>query len=598
MEGHDHVLSARQSRVASDPSKTKCYKPRVSIHMSFTDNRFLSLTSSFASQCTNLAKLHCRRTPSSSFLSVENGSISASEISSLQTDSTMNINPPVATLTDGQAISNMVETMPVKIGTDTDSKFTRNTKVWWQDKTGWTDDEYAYRRNAVYNKIRERWPEEKSLNGRDGNGALVKQEIRDWLRPLIISFNDQNWPPGATRDRVERQLQPYISWALYLNRHPPTLNMPTIATSTHAANMVSQVKTTPTLPSYSFVTPSQLTTSDSRSIDPMNTIQGDYWSQTSSDEDEPAPIKTPYQSRKSQSVVTQSPSTIGFDWDDIEVVIDASCIKQDHIWIPMYDLKPAPKHSPAHWADFRMMNFFRKVSSELNIEIDQENYQFVYQNQPGNFTFRREGAYHIALKRFSQMSPADQVLRLRLERVSAHGGFAITSLRTGTGHQIPVQTPHRPSALTKRPSEVNQPGAKQIITSDVHLNGVNGGQTSIGTNKPHEWGAQRPRKRTKFTTENAEPSPSFSGETTSSDTPPSGNSFAAVNFPAAVDTIAPARSPVEESPSIPAQPQQEEDARNVMFSGSDISDQDMTRSDDIERTPSDTITLIKMEGLR
>lgn len=66
-------------------------------------------------------------------------------------------------------------------------KPTRNTKAWWQDLTKWTDDEFEERRKAIITRIREKWPEESMLSGRN-----QKHEVRQWLQPLASTFDDSN----------------------------------------------------------------------------------------------------------------------------------------------------------------------------------------------------------------------------------------------------------------------------------------------------------------------------------------------------------------------------------------------------------------------
>lgn len=560
--------------------------------MSVSEHRLLSLlTTSFASQCINLVKLHCQ-TEITGTESTDDGP-PASPISCMQDNSTMSTNIGVTDLTDRPETFRMAETTPAKVSTEPDSKYTKNTKLWWQAKTGWSDDEYAYRRNAVYNKIREKWPEEKLLNGRDGNGTRVKQDIRDWLRPLVISFNDHNWPYGATLDRVERQLQPYVSWALYLNRHPPTLNMPTIATSATAATVANTANTaasTPSLPSYSFVTPDQHNVSASKSRVSINTAPTDYWSETSSEDESTAPPIGPRHPtgsiRKSESVVTQSPSTAGhFDWDNVEVQIDVRIFDQDYVWLPMYDLKPAPKHLLSHWADFRLLDLYNQLSTELSVDIDQNKYQFAYLNQPGCFPFRREGAYRIALKRFAQMGAADQILRLRLEKTPQTASSGINYSGGVTNQRTPQQPSRQSSTVSKRPSELTQPQSKPILTSDVRAPSANTHRPSLNGNRSLENVGERPSKRPRLPSHDSRQS--VSRGTTHSNTPASVNQFTAVNSPP-IDTAA-----------LLAKFQQQTDARSVMFSDSEPSDpveQEMTQPSDQETPQSDSVVLVKMEG--
>lgn len=359
---------------------------------------------------------------------------------------------------------------------DYGSKKTKNTKVWWQAKTGWSADEFDRRRNAIIARIRERWPEEKTLSGRDGTGGQQKNEVKEWLRPLVVSFNDTNWPYGATdQNRIERQLQYYVSWALYLNRtfhFPPGSSLQ---------------------PSNSVLSTDQPTSQLNRSRLALAAQKSGYWSESPSD-NETTKLDIEPESKNSSKIMgpllaSRTASSIpSFDWDDVEVRVDAHELGLGEIWLPMIDLKTTPKHSPSHWADFSLAKLYKHLSAETGVAIDPDKHRFVCLNSAEPFEFYREGAYRIMLKRFSQTPHPDKVLFLRIMRQGSQQSLAttteqrsfyltppqtapraddyFTSSRALNLHRTstpphPLQTEHNSYLATLQDSEVTRSGSKR-----------------------------------------------------------------------------------------------------------------------------------------
>lgn len=313
---------------------------------------------------------------------------------------------------------------------DYGSKKTKNTKAWWQAKADWSSDEYEQRRQAIIARIRDKWPEEKMLNGRDGSRGQQKREVREWLRPLVITFNDTNWPYGATTEnRIERQLQYYVSWALYLNR---TFHYsPTPATA----------------PSHSILTSDQV---DSRSPQSRLSMAGQtstYWSDSSSD-NETERLEVKSSSRESLKPPVSRPVSIKreqdqplFSWDNVELRIDATELNMGEVWLPMIDLKPGNKHAFCHWADFNLASLYTSLSAEAGVIISPNTHKFVYLNSAKPFEFYREGAYRIILKRFSQAFQPDDILQFQILRHTPQTRTAVA--RRPNSYLTPPETARR-----------------------------------------------------------------------------------------------------------------------------------------------------------
>lgn len=279
------------------------------------------------------------------------------------------------------------------------AKPTKNTQVWWQALTGWSQVEADAKRRAVVSRLRERWPANSKLNDK-------KLAVRQWLAPLVASFNENHWPADVPpNERRDRQVGYYTSWALYLNR---TYDVPAPIPFTSPA-----VKT----PSYSFVQSAPVTPLVVKQADIVAKRSSGGWSETTSSSD------APLTDFKSERTATEPASTSKhelsyFDWDDIEVKIDAVTLCLGTVWLPMLDLKPEPKRQPCHWADFRIAALYDQFSADTKYTVSTATHEFVYTANEEDFSFFRDGAYKVVLRRFLQQAAFSNVLRLRIQRRS------------------------------------------------------------------------------------------------------------------------------------------------------------------------------------
>ncbi|KAK5095193.1 hypothetical protein LTR70_003649 [Exophiala xenobiotica] len=288
-------------------------------------------------------------------------------------------------------------------------KYTKNTQAWWQLRTGWSEQEYVNRRAAVIRKVRERWSDPDMLNG---HGSGPRQEVSNLLRPLVASFDDSSWSDATTSgERFEKRMEEYTSWAFYLNRHFKLDENPSVTLSV--------------VPPYQPVTHHSRASPDTQT----SLIRRDsvYWSETTSDE-------APHAAAPSTAeLVHRSKSTNQsyFDWDDIEVKIDADVLDLGTVWLPMIDLKPFSQGQNCHWKDFEFHKLNSQFSHETGFKIDLNSHEYVYPGRAGRFTFHRPGAYKVMLKRFSQdAARRDNILRLSIQPRTSDQPTAGISKRT------------------------------------------------------------------------------------------------------------------------------------------------------------------------
>ena len=343
------------------------------------------------------------------------------------------------------------------------TKATRNTRKWWQNMTGWSDELFEARRNAVMIKIREKWPDEKGLNGRDGDGFQQKQQVRSCLRPLVQAANESHWPISATdADRLEKQLQHYVSWALYLNR---SFNLSPLPTAAH-------------VPSYTIIQSDQPVLPDAKPRSALASRHIDNWSPTTSD-DETEPVVSKLKST-SRTVESQSATTLriqqDFDWDNVEIKIDASKLGLGTVWLPMFDLKPT-KNRICHWADFELNGLYELFAQDTGHAADSSLYEFVYTAGAEDFPFYRQGAFKVVLRRFSQSSITDHILSLHMRHRTPQEGSAA---HAETVSQVKYAPPQRgyftPQMKTLNPDPTQATHNQAISASKGHVRQASTGE--------------------------------------------------------------------------------------------------------------------------
>lgn len=367
---------------------------------------------------------------------------------------------------------------------DHGTKSTKNTQSWWQALTGWPADEFAARRKAVMRRLREKWPANSKLNNK-------KLEVRQWLFPLIASFNDSTWPTDAPpHERFDRQLSHYTSWALYLNR---TFDVPAATLVTPPAVKV---------PSYSFVHSDSVTPVRTRHAS-ANTIQpSDYWS-PSTDESETRSAELKSEQPFTESASETKPGLQAFKWDNMEVKIDALAFGLGVVWLPMIDLKPEPKTRSCHWADFQLGELYKQFSADTGYSIKPETHEFVYVSDQEDFPFFREGAYKVALRRFLQSAAVSHVMALRVQ------------LRTILAEQM-TKSPRTPLSSAFRAVDRTHP--PMLLDKPSHASDVRQSQHSSTLNRAHRFLAV-PQKRHALDAESADHTFNLNGSTNTNKRP-------------------------------------------------------------------------------
>ncbi|KAK5080408.1 hypothetical protein LTR05_008657 [Lithohypha guttulata] len=108
---------------------------------------------------------------------------------------------------------------------------------------------------------------------------------------------------------------------------------------------------------------------------------------------------------------------LDIDWNDVELELDATQIGDEIVLMPMIDLMPEEKEF-SNWYDFDIETLMQRFQKETGITIDTRANVFVVVNEDGDksMTFRRNGGYQIALKRFAaEYADKTNVLRLQVE---------------------------------------------------------------------------------------------------------------------------------------------------------------------------------------
>lgn len=90
-------------------------------------------------------------------------------------------------------------------------------KPWWYEKAGWAEERWNERRTALLDRLREGWPDWSSFE----QDAPTEDDIKQWIRPVVATFDDMSWCLPETSDtltRLEEQLTIYSAWAKFIIR--------------------------------------------------------------------------------------------------------------------------------------------------------------------------------------------------------------------------------------------------------------------------------------------------------------------------------------------------------------------------------------------
>lgn len=140
-----------------------------------------------------------------------------------------------------------------------------------------------------------------------------------------------------------------------------------------------------------------------------------------------APQRTPVHDTTTRSHDTAAPSLprstaqhvlsseSNFNWDVVEVSIDAEILDLGTIWLPMVSIKPDPAVASV-WYQFELEDLKKSFESETGVVLATEKYDLLYANEHSTLAFNRNGGFRIALKRFMEAGgAANNILSFQIQ---------------------------------------------------------------------------------------------------------------------------------------------------------------------------------------
>lgn len=105
-----------------------------------------------------------------------------------------------------------------------------------------------------------------------------------------------------------------------------------------------------------------------------------------------------------------------FNWDDIEVHIDAASLGETRTLILlMSDLKPRTRGT-CGWNEFKLATLHHQIDTETATAFDVTRYKLIWDDGTEDFALDKPGRYKVVLKRFSERIPGNEnVLHLRVQ---------------------------------------------------------------------------------------------------------------------------------------------------------------------------------------
>lgn len=262
-----------------------------------------------------------------------------------------------------------------------------HSDTWWRIKTGWTDADLLYRKNALLTMLRQVWP--------DSRPRDYVMDFSDTIEPLVATFNDKAWCLPGQQDRTlifAEQLRLYNEWAKHIFEVLPMMrpnevfiiNCPIISAYPLLAN--NTFSPTPLVSS-----PAEAVTSMSNSNVTVNVAPPS---------DDAAFATTP------------------FNWDDVEVYVDSRLGSGAEYIIPMTKLRSGKPGETCFWYDFTLDKLFQYLKEEVQDEqIIKGTLCTIYWIRKDDWiSITDVGEYQIMLKRFSLTPNTNGVLKLHLEK--------------------------------------------------------------------------------------------------------------------------------------------------------------------------------------
>lgn len=270
-------------------------------------------------------------------------------------------------------------------------EFRYRTKAYWQARTGWDDDTYDERRSMVMQRVQEKWPNKTFMSLND---PQQKEDMQEWLHPLVVTIDDDFFTEQDPKKKLQAQLDFYTEWGMSL-----------VAQRRERMSII-----TPSDPIEEDLNVAEESSANVRSA-ASNQSHGSQDTILRMSEDVKV-LPIPY--------ITATDAA--FNWDDVEIHVDASPISriQPRFYIPMIELKPDPINQPCFWHQFSFLKFLRYLESETLIDNLKAQAEFICVDGSANFIFNDAGGYKIMLKRFiksAMNTPSDpDILRLRIRK--------------------------------------------------------------------------------------------------------------------------------------------------------------------------------------
>lgn len=280
---------------------------------------------------------------------------------------------------------------------------------------GLNKNDYEARRVATLNHIRLKWTDRSEL---DQKVEEHRKQLKAHIRPLVLRYTSAKSKFSALSE--DERVEVYAQWAFQINNQSRDEIRGGRKWSDRSQRPEADTDDQKKSQSDLCKTPEKCDTilgSDDRATDksfsPKDAEQSNngltkteaQFSALSPQTPDPSPSKTGVTlSIKSTPITT-------VDWDNIEVVVDATVLGLDPAWLPMINLKPNTAEQ-CHWRDFELKSLLSNFESDTGKKIDMAVYEFIYDN----FAFGRQGGYSIALKRFVALGERrGETFHLRVE---------------------------------------------------------------------------------------------------------------------------------------------------------------------------------------
>lgn len=280
---------------------------------------------------------------------------------------------------------------------------------------GLSKNDYEARRVATLNHIRLKWTDRSGL---DQKNDQHRKQLKAHIKPLVLRYTSAKSKLSSLSE--DERVEVYAQWAFQINNQSRDeirgnrkwsdrsqhLDPDTDDRTKDRPDLYSKSDNGDTIPEADY-------RATDKDLSQKNAEQSSYDLLKSETRcSAPAPRKPNTSPPKTElALSTKSSPNTTVDWDDIEVVVDATVLGLDQTWLPMINLKPNTAE-PIHWKDFEFKALLINFERDNNKKIDMTLYEFVYDN----FAFSRQGGYSIALKRFVALGEGrGETFQLRVE---------------------------------------------------------------------------------------------------------------------------------------------------------------------------------------